>query len=82
MERMTIRQADGRATSDDMQAALARLAQYEDLHESILREQQHVNEKMETLRAQGKNKTVTFQQLFADKLTLVGILSRFQTYGL
>ena len=39
-------------------------------------------EKMAKLKAQGKEKTVTYRQLFASKLQLQAMLSYYRTYGL
>lgn len=39
-------------------------------------------EKMKKLKTEGKEKTVTYKQLMASKLTLLNILSMYHTYGL
>ena len=39
-------------------------------------------EKMAALKAQGKEKTATYRQLFARKLQLSELLSYYKTYGL
>ena len=39
-------------------------------------------DKMKKLKAEGKEKTVTYKQLMASKLTLLNILSMYHTYGL
>jgi len=39
-------------------------------------------QKMDKLKAEGKEKTVTYRQLFANKLQLQAILSYYKTYGL
>ena len=39
-------------------------------------------EKMAKLKADGKEKTVTYRQLFASKLQLQAMLSYYRTYGL
>lgn len=39
-------------------------------------------EKMVKLKAEGKEKSVTYLQLFADKLQLQAILTYYQIYGL
>lgn len=38
--------------------------------------------KMQELKADGKEKTVTYKQLMATKLTLINILSMYHAYGL
>jgi hypothetical protein len=37
---------------------------------------------MAKLKAEGKEKTVTYRQLFANKLQLQAMLSYYRTYGL
>ena len=37
---------------------------------------------MESLKAQGKEKTVTFRQLMGSKLTYQNILSMYESYGM
>ena len=39
-------------------------------------------QKMDKLKAEGKEKTVTYRQLFANKLQLQAMLSYYRTYGL
>ena len=39
-------------------------------------------QKMDKLKAECKEKTVTYRQLFANKLQLQAILSYYKTYGL
>lgn len=38
--------------------------------------------KMDQLKAEGKEKTVTYRQLFANKLQYQNMLSCYQAYGL
>lgn len=38
--------------------------------------------KMDKLRSEGKNKTVTYKQLMAEKMTLQNILITYKTYGI
>ena len=52
--------------------ALRRLSQYEDLRASL--------EKLESLRAQGRTRSATYQQLLAQKLTLKDFLSRIDLF--
>ena len=39
-------------------------------------------DKMHKLKAEGKEKTVTYKQLMSTKLTLMNILSMYHAYGL
>ena len=48
----------------------------------ILAQYDLVTEKLATLKAEGKEKTVTYRQLFTTKLQYQTILSYYRTYGL
>lgn len=60
--------------------AIQRLAQVENLYEQLQQERVQVIDKLEQMRQAGKNKTATFQQLLAKKLTLGDLLSYFDIY--
>ena len=49
---------------------------------AILKQYDDTAEKMENLKAEGKEKPVTYRQLFANKLQLQAMLSYYRTYGL
>lgn len=49
---------------------------------SILSQYDSTVKKMAKLKAEGKEKTVTYRQLFANKLQLQAMLSYYRTYGL
>ena len=59
-----------------------RLRAFEDMLAAILRQYDDTTEKMAKLIAEGKEKTVTYRQLFANKLQLQAMLSYYRTYGL
>lgn len=59
-----------------LSAALEKLGKLEDLYDSLLSEQENIEQKMAVLRAQGKQKTVAFRQLMADKFQLIALLTR------
>ena len=59
-----------------------RLKAFEDMLAAILKQYEDTMEKMAKLKAQGKEKTVTYHQLFASKLQLQAMLSYYRTYGL
>jgi len=59
-----------------------RLDQFEKMLKSIQDQYAECCEKMETLKAEGKEKTVSFKQLFATKLTLQNVLIIYKNYGL
>lgn len=49
---------------------------------AILKQYDNTTEKMAKLKAEGNEKTVTYRQLFANKLQLQAMLSYYRTYGL
>ena len=59
-----------------------RLKAFEDMLAAIFRQYEDTTEKMAKLKAEGKEKTVTYRQLFANKLQLQVTLSYYRTYGL
>ena len=61
---------------------LERLAAYDRMYADLLKEREKVLADMEKLRAAGKNKGATYQQLLAQKLTLQNLIGRFEIYGI
>ena len=59
-----------------------RLNAFEDMLAAILKQYDDTTKKMAKLKAEGKEKTVTYRQLFANKLQLQTMLSYYRTYGL
>ena len=50
------------------------------MYADLLKERDKVLSDMEKLRAAGKNKGATYQQLLAQKLTLQNLIGRFDIY--
>ena len=61
---------------------LERLAAYDRMYADLLREREQVLSNLERLRAAGKNRGVTYQQLLAQKLTVQNLIGRFEIYGI
>ena len=59
-----------------------RLAAYDRMYADLLKERDKALSNMEKLRAAGKNKGVTYQQLLAQKLTVQNLIGRFEIYGI
>ena len=59
-----------------------RLAAYDRMYADLLKERDKVLSDMEKLRAAGKNKGATYQQLLAQKLTVQNLIGRFEIYGI
>lgn len=55
---------------------------FENMQKAILAQYDATVEKMAKLKAEGKEKTVTYRQLFANKLQLQAMLSYYRAYGL
>ena len=75
-----IRRCGGEITEHMMDEQ--RLRAFEDMLAAILRQYDDTTEKMAKLKAEGKEKTVTYRQLFANKLQLQAMLSYYRTYEL
>ena len=82
MERYTIR--EGGAVSvppEHMEAALERLARFEDMALGLEREREEISGELASLRDRRKEKTVQFRELLARKLTgqnMLLLLERWQ----
>ena len=59
-----------------------RLNAFEKMLSNILAQYDSITEKLAAPKAEGKGKTVTYRQLFTNKLQYQTILSYYQTYGL
>ena len=59
-----------------------RLAAYDRLYAELLMERDQVLSRLEEMRAAGKVRGATHQQLLAQKLTLQNLISRFTLYGI
>lgn len=59
-----------------------RLEAFEAMLAAVMQEYRQTAEKMAALKAQGKEKSVTFRQLMARKLELANMLAVYRAYGL
>lgn len=60
----------------------SRLAAFEKMLADIIKEQADNDEKMAALKAQGREKTVTYRQLLAKRLELINLMDRYRRHGL
>ncbi len=74
MERLTEKTPEGYRLSGEKAAALARLGRLEDLWEGLEARQAAIPALLEDLRSRGKDKTVSFRELMAEKLTNAAVL--------
>ena len=56
--------------------------QFEQMLRSVQQQYQETSDKMEQLKAAGKEKSATFRQLMGNKLMLQNMLTLYQVYGL
>ena len=59
-----------------------RLEAFEKMLADVLLRYDSTTEKMAELKGEGREKTATYRQLFADKLQLQAMLSYYRTYSL
>ena len=59
-----------------------RLAAYDRMYADLLAERDKVAADMDTLRAAGRSRGASFQQLLAQKLTVQNLIGRFEIYGI
>ena len=84
MERYTQREADGRVSvsPEQLDQALERLARFEDMALGLEAEQGDIAARLAALREQGKDKTVQFRELLAQKLTNSNLRLLLERYRL
>ena len=79
MKRWTARKAQGGYEAlGDAEGLLEALGRYEDFHEGLLLELEDLKEDLERLRGLGRQKSVTYRQLFANQLSLEALIRRLQ----
>lgn len=83
MERYTTREGNEvRVRPEQLEQALARLAQFEDMAQGLDREQAEIAQRLEQLRSQGREKTVQFRELLAQKLSNANMLLLLERWKL
>ena len=84
MERITVPGPDGgfSVPAGLEREAAERLGRYEDAHGRLLARQEELAGRMEALKAQGKQKTAQFRELFAEKLPFQNTLPVWETDGI
>lgn len=80
MTRLTVRE-NGVYTTANPDAAIQKLGRLEDMRQALQAEYDKTAAELAKLSAEGKTKTVTYRQLFANKLNLRNLLDRFALYG-
>lgn len=83
MERITVPGPNGSYLIPEGRQAEAarRLAAFENAYQRLTDRRTELAGRMETLRAQGKQKTAQFREAFGEKLTIQNLLQLWETYG-
>lgn len=58
--------------------AVQKLGAYEDMYDRLTAEYEKTADDLDKLKSQGKTKSVTYNQLFANKLKIRELISRFE----
>ena len=84
MKRLTSRAEDGSASVDPtlLDAAIRRLAAYEDMHDDLEARLADLTEKLEQRKAEGALKGSAGNQLLAQKVALKTTIGMFDIYGI
>ena len=83
MNRFTEKNKDGYYVSDEqIKYAIQRLGIFEDAYDDLIGSQAQIPKELETLRRQGKEKTVKFRETMAQKLINNHIIMFFERHGL
>lgn len=77
-----VRKTETGYETDDLQAALAKLAALEELCAQTQQRQRALAEKLAALRAEKKERSVQFREALAEKLTNGAVLSALEAHGL
>lgn len=82
MARLTRRGADGTASVEEssLHDAIQRLAGYEDYFEKLVSGQAAMEQELNQMRAQGKQKTIRFRELLGKKLLEAGLIETMRTH--
>jgi uncharacterized protein YdeI (YjbR/CyaY-like superfamily) len=84
MHRYTSKNADGAVivAESDLQEALNQLAKFEDAYEELVNSQKSILIELEKMKLAGKEKTVRYKEIFAQKLYNLQIAAFFERHGL
>ena len=62
----------------DVELAIEKLGKLEDMYDRLLAEYENTETQLQTLKEQGKAKSVTYRQQLANKLKLKELIGRFE----
>jgi hypothetical protein len=83
MNRITTINENGYFISDEYtKDAIQRLGEFEDAYEDLMNSQTQIPKDLESMRTQGKEKTVRYKETMAQKLINNNIVLFFEKHGL
>jgi hypothetical protein len=84
VERLTEKTKNGNysVVDKDIEKVIQKLGLFEDAYENLINSQVQIPKDLETLRIQGKNKTVRYKETMAQKLINNHIVMFFERHGL
>jgi hypothetical protein len=84
MKRLTVRKDDQWELIEgiELNDAIERLAKFEEFHAKMLASQGEIVEELAKLRAEGKEKTVQYRELFTKKLLTNNVLAFLRYHGI
>ncbi len=82
MERLTAPGPDGTYAAADLDAAVQKLARFENAYDYVAARQAELVRRMEALKAEGKQKSAQFRELLGEKLMNQNMLILWETYGI
>lgn len=71
-------EAYGLTENADAEAVIDKLGKLEDMYDRLLAEYENTETQLQTLKEQGKAKSVTYRQQFANNLKLKELICRFE----
>ena len=83
MNRLTVKNRDGYFVPDEnRKEAIQRLGKFENAYEDLMNSQAQIPKDLLALRTQGKEKTVRYKEILAQKLINNNIVLFFEKHGL
>ena len=84
MNRLTEKKKEGHyfISDENMEMAIQKLGIFEDAYESLMESQEHIPKELESLRLNGKEKTITYRETMARKIMNNNIVMFFEKHGL
>ena len=83
MKRYTQKTPEGWAVApEEREAALERLAAFENAYQALLEQQEELTARMEPLKAAGRQKSAQFRELLGKKLVNQQILLQLEFFGI